>query len=151
MDLPVQDNHLTISEAGLGHLSSMSKWALFLAIMGFIGSGFMILFGIFFAAISGLLPQTEEMSNFPSGIIMVFYLILGVIYFFPSLFLLNFSSKAKSALASRTEEPLEKALKNLRSYFAFTGILLIVVIAVVIFAIAIGIIIGMFAAMTANV
>jgi hypothetical protein len=146
MDLTEQDNNLVISEISLSELSSIRKWTFFLAIMGFIGSAFTILFGLFFGVMSKFISHVDGTSRFPGILMMLLYLIIGIIYFFPSLFLLNFSSKIKAALETHTESPFAEALNYLRLHFKFMGILAIVGVVVVFLGIFIAIILAIIAA-----
>jgi hypothetical protein len=146
MDQEQHNNPLVISEISLSELASIRKWAFFLAIMGFIGSTFMILFGLFFGVMSKFIPQEGSTSKFPGIIMMLFYFIIGIIYIFPSLFLINFSSKIKTALATHSESSFAEALNYLRLLFKFMGIMVIVGIVVVFLGIIIAVILAIFAA-----
>jgi hypothetical protein len=151
MNQEQKNNPLVISEISLSDLASIRKWALFLAIMGFIGSAFMILFGLFFAVMSKFIPQEGVAIKFPGIIIMLFYFIIGIIYIFPSMFLFNFSSKIKTALATHSESPFAEALNYLRLFFKFIGIMVIVGIVVVFLGIIIAVLLAIFAASHAGV
>lgn len=151
MDFTRQENHLVISEVSLSELSSIRKWTFFLAIMGFIGSAFMIFFGLFFGVMSKFIPQDDATSKFPGVIIMLFYFIIGAVYFFPSMFLLNFSSKIKVTLATHSESPFVEALNYLRLHFKFMGIMIIVGVVVAFLGIFIAVILAMLAATHAGV
>jgi hypothetical protein len=84
-------------------------------------------------------------SAIGGGFIGVFIIIMSLIMFFPALYLWNFSSKIRKALNNNDQPLLTEALKNLKSFFKFYGILLIVVLSfyalAVIFAI-IGALVG---------
>jgi hypothetical protein len=146
MNQEQQNNPLVISEISLSELASIRKWAFFLAIMGFIGSAFMILFGLFFGVLSKFIPQEGGTSKFPGIIMMLFYFIIGIIYIFPSMFLFNFSSKIKTALATHSESLFAEALNYLRLFFKFIGIMVIVGIVFVFLGIIIAVLLAIFAA-----
>ena len=114
----------------LGFLKETSTWTYFLSILGFIGIGLMILGGLFFSLAMNLMPGGNpyaglgvDMSYF--GII---YVAMALIYFFPVLYLFNFSRKMKRALISNNNEELIGAFSNLKSHYKFIGIFTIIVI-----------------------
>ena len=74
-----------------------------------------------------------------SGAITVTYLIAALISFFLALFLYRFATKAKDALARNNESLIVESFSNLRNYFQFNGILLIICLAFI----ALGVIVGM--------
>ena len=151
MDQEQQNHSLVISEISLSELASIRKWAFFLAIMGFIGSAFMIIFGLFFGAMSKFVPQEGATNKFPVIIMMLFYFIIGIIYIFPSMLLFNFSSKIKMALATHSESPFAEALNYLRLLFKFTGIMVIICILFVLLGIIIAVLLAFFAASHAGI
>ncbi len=55
---------------------------------------------------------------------------MGVVYFFPILYLFRFSKHTAKAISTLDKEELYKAIKNLKSYFVYIGILIIIVLAV---------------------
>ena len=60
--------------------------------------------------------------------ISILYLLMALLYFFPSLYLYRFSEKANRALDKKDSNELEVALGNLKSTFKFYGIAAIVII-----------------------
>ncbi|RPI06028.1 MAG: hypothetical protein EHM64_04340 [Ignavibacteriae bacterium] len=150
MENEPQNNALVISEISLSELASIRKWTYFLAIIGFVASAFMILFGLFFGVMSKFIPQEGAANKFPGVLIMLFYFIIGLIYIFPSLFLFNFSSKIKTALAMHSESAFAEALNYLRLHFKFMGIMVIVGIGLVILGIVVAIALALIAARIAR-
>jgi hypothetical protein len=134
-----------LNEAALFYLSEARKWAKFLAIMGFIGIGLMviggIIMGIAMSFVSGI--TQSPMAVLPSGFFVILYLVMALIYFFPVNFLYRFSVKLGASLATGNEEELSAAFMNLKSLFKFMGILIIVTYSFVI----LGFIFSIFAAM----
>ena len=138
---------LSVSTNGVRELITMRKWTLFLAIVGFIGSGFTVIAGLLFAVFSNFIPHEQGMPKIPGILFSGLYLVLGVIYFLPSFFLLNFSSKAKKALETGIETDLEEALKYLRFHFTFMGVFVIICIAMMLLVFVGAVVIGVFSAM----
>ena len=109
-------------------LNETRKWTKFLAILGFIGIGFMLLIGLFTGAISSTIddPNIASAMPFPAAFIGIIYISMAVIYFFPVLYLLNFSNKMKKALYFSNHEALYEAFKYLKYHYKFIGIITII-------------------------
>ena len=93
---------MNVDQVGKSHLADAARWAKFLSIMGFIGCGLVVLIGVFFGSIFGILttglernsPYGNMPNSAPFGAAMAFiYIIIALIYFFPCLFLFRFASK----------------------------------------------------------
>lgn len=129
---------LAIDETAKGFLLEAARWAKFLAILGFIAVGFMVLAGIFASAFSSTVLDEYNIST---SVIAVVYLIFALIYFFPFLYLFNFSSKTRKALRVNDQFALNLGLSNLKSHYKYVGVLAIIML--IIWAVAIiGISIG---------
>jgi uncharacterized membrane protein len=146
---------LQVDGASLTFLEHAAKWARFLAIMGFISVGLMVLGGII-AIISGLALQSHRSTRYggygyragaeSSVWLMGFtYIIMAVVYFFPVKFLYDFAARALQAVQSRDSMALQSALESLKSHFKTLGIMTII-------GIVLGLLIGFifFAALIAN-
>lgn len=117
---------LTINSAARSFLRETAKWALFLAIIGFIGIAFLVILAIFAGTIFSAIPQTQQIP-FDVGLVMtVVYLVFALLYFFPVYYLMKFSSQMKKALASKNDETLAKALEYLKSHYKFIGVFTII-------------------------
>lgn len=120
----VNEEQLTLKDESISYLRTVSCWSKFFAVLGFVCSGLLIVMGIFsgffFSILGGL-----HLSSF----IGVIYVILGFIYFFPSLYLLGFATNSKKAVIANDSDYLKIALKNLKSSCQFMGILTIICIA----------------------
>lgn len=127
-----------------------SKWATFLAILGFLGSGFMVIIAFIMFAMGSIIG--EGMGNnpmagmFSGGIFGGVYILFAIINFFPALYMFKFASKAKTALNNNSTTELTESFENLKSYFKFTGIAVIVVIALYIVLIIGAVVVGASAA-----
>ncbi len=114
----------------LEYFRESAKWAKFIAIVGFIGCGLMVFAGLFAGSI---LSTTSAMAFGPysglgGGVFTVIYLIFAAIWFFPCYYLYKFASQMKLALSTNEQEKLSGSLKNLKSYFRFLGILIIIML-----------------------
>ena len=121
---------LQIDHQSNNFLNEAARWSKFLSIVGFIFCGLMVIIALFAGT---LLAST--MRGFGgggpamgSGIVTFVYLIIALLYFFPCLYLFNFSTKMQAALRSNQQDTLNIAFRNLKSCFKYMGILTIVVL-----------------------
>ena len=117
-----------ITMESLGYLNIAAKWAKFLAILGFIGIGFMVVGGLFTSVFLTFLRSVPSMSSFPvpMGFLGFFYIILAAVYVMPVIYLNNFSNNISKAVAFRETALLTEALLNLKRNFKYIGIMTII-------------------------
>jgi hypothetical protein len=134
---------LHIDQSSMNYLNETARWARFLSIIGFIYCGLMILCGIFIGTIMSIMSpsmggESAAMNAMGTGFVGVVIVIVSLLLFFPAYYLFNFSTKIKRALHNNDQPVLTDALKNLKSFFKFYGILLIVLISfyVLVFVVA---------------
>jgi sterol desaturase/sphingolipid hydroxylase (fatty acid hydroxylase superfamily) len=113
----------------LQNLNETRKWTSFLAIMGFIFIGLMILIGFAMGSIFSSLGENAPGLPFAGSLVGFIYLIIALIYFFPVLYLYKFSSFTKKALINQNTADLNEAFRNLKSHYRFMGIITIVMMA----------------------
>lgn len=133
----------TLSANAISFLTETRKWSSFLSILGFIGIGLMVIFGLFASTIFGLMAN--ELGAQPagfSGMFGIIYIFVALLYFFPVLYLYKFGSKLKVALNNRDNIALESAFENLKSHYKFIGIFTIITIGFYILAAIFGAIAG---------
>ncbi|TAL51203.1 MAG: hypothetical protein EPN92_00945 [Chitinophagaceae bacterium] len=142
---------LSIDPSSKAHLAEAARWARFLAIVGFILCGLIVVLGIFagsvFSTMMGRMGGGEfgdagfSTSGFAT-MLSVIYICMALLYFFPCLFLFRFANHMKAALASNEQETLNSSFQNLKKMFRFVGILMIIVLAFYAIALIIGIVAG---------
>ena len=110
-------------------LLETSRWANVLSIIGFIGLGFLLIFGLLVGTVMNNI-NTPVFSSFSSGLVSAFYLLLAGIYFMPVLYLFRFASRMKFAIREMNQEALNDAFKNMRSLFRFLGMMTIAIVCV---------------------
>lgn len=137
------NNDLQVSNSAFNFLSESARWGKFLALMGFIFCGLMAVIAFFLPSMIVNIPPYNTMpaglsSSMATGITLL-YLLLGILLFFPCLYLYRFSVKMQSSLSTVNQEAFDESLKNLKSMFKFYGILTIVMLSTyaLIFVIAI--------------
>lgn len=142
MNSTVEHNEIVIDLAAKNNLTTIRKWTMFFAILGFVGIGLMILGGFMvglFGSIGGMLGN-KEAALF--GVLTVGYIIFGVIYFFPVLYLFKFSSNMKLAIEQSNQGKLSEAFQYLKSHFTYVGILTIIIFGLYILFIIIALLVG---------
>jgi uncharacterized membrane protein YjgN (DUF898 family) len=141
---------LQIDTGNTPYLYNAAKWAKFLAIMGFIFCALMLIFALFASTLlSTYLNQmdanTPGISSFPvtGGILATVYIVMALVYFLPCLFLYNFGAKMQNALKYNDQIHLNTSFKNLKSFFKFWGILLIIIICIYALTITLAVVMGL--------
>jgi hypothetical protein len=128
---------LQIDHQSSAYLSQAAKWAKFLAIVGFVFCGFFLLWGIFAGTIINIFTsKLGSESAFPMGsaaaaglsnaILFIFALIFAAVYFFPCFFLYRFATKMQVALRNNDQGFLNNSFGNLKSFYKYIGILMII-------------------------
>jgi len=115
-------------------LTETGRWGKFLAILGFISSGLLTLLAVFLM----LTPSMGLTARFTASfgfIVGPMYLLMALLYFFPSRYLYIFSSSVNTALFSNDQDALSAGFESLKSNFKFWGILMICMIGFYILAI----------------
>ena len=115
------------------HLMDTAKWARFLAISGMIIMALFIILAIAGIGMTGSSayessPEFSMMGQFRVFFIF-FSIVMGIITFFPLLFLLRFSNNMRTAINANDQEAMNEAFLNMKRYFRFLGILFIICLA----------------------
>ena len=121
-------------------LKETAKWTKFLAILGFVGIGLMVL-----GSLVMLFAPSSFMFNgdFPFGgkiFMMLLYLAFAVLYYFPISYLYQFSENTKKAIVNNDNNAIRDAFEFLKSHYKFMGILTIILLAFYAIMIFIGLI-----------
>jgi hypothetical protein len=130
---------LQVSETATAYLRESAKWSLILSIIGFIGTGFMVL-AAFFIMVAGAAGPFGAGGAIGMGIV---YLIIAVLYIFPIYYLYKYATQMKAALNESDNGGLTSAFENLKSHHKFLGIGAIVIISLYILIIIGAVVFGM--------
>src|SRR4030095_2822637 len=125
---------LSIDTTGREHLKEASRWARFLAIVGFVFIALVAIFliagGSYIANMFGRVNQYNDLnSGFTTGMtigIIIYYLCVAVLVFFAYLFLYRFAVNMKMALQGNNQELLNRSFQNLKVLYRYWGILTII-------------------------
>jgi len=140
------ENQLTINSEIKAYLLETSKWGKFLAIVGYVGMGLMLLLGILFIIGVSIFSSASDIG-FPMRIMGLIYILISVAYYFPLKYLYNFSTQLKKGLNSINQQTVTSGFENLKSLFKFMGIFIIVVLSIYALLIIVMVPIGIFTAM----
>ncbi|WP_396149403.1 hypothetical protein [Flavobacterium sp.] len=121
------ENQLTT--AAVGFLQESAKWSKFMAIIGFIGIGLMVLVSLFMAiGFSAMGASTMPELPFSMSVFSIIYVLFAAIYFFPVYYLYQYATKTSAALHSKNKQLLTDGLENLKSHHKFLGIFTLILV-----------------------
>lgn len=135
---------LQVDNGNIPYLTEAAKWAKFLSIIGFIICAMLVLTGVFWgtflaASFAEVDSEFKSLEGIGTSLFTIWFAIVALLYFFPSLYLFNFASKMQTALRNNDQISLNTSFKNLKSCLKFWGIFLIIILCfyalVIIFAI----------------
>ena len=127
---------LAVNSAIKDYLLQTAKWGKFLAIVGFVFVGLIAVAALFIGTIFSYMSSMSGsggMGAIPgamSAVFTVIYLGLAVLFFFPTLYLFQFSSKTQKALKNNAQIDLTEAFSKLKSLFKFWGIYTVVFLSI---------------------
>lgn len=130
METAVEERKIEIGSKTLDHLNTARKWAMFLAIMGFIFLGIIIIVMLIAGTFLKTFNAGEKGLGIPESLTLVPLIILAIVYFFPILFLFRFSKFTSHAILKLDNNDFNKAIKNLKYYFAYIGVLIIIIFSI---------------------
>jgi len=105
------------------YLTETAKWAKFIAIVGFVFLGLMVLIAIGMYSFMGALASELSSTGMPffPGLFSFIYLVMAGIMFFPILYLYRFASNMQVALRNNDETALTDSFRYLKSHYKFYG------------------------------
>lgn len=123
-----------LTSESISYLLKAAKWGKFLAILGFIISGLLILGGIMMSFVLSKVSGSDELVpvNLPFSpvFLSIIYISIAVIYLIPVIFLNTFSNNAIKAANLSSTEKMTTSLRNLKNLFVFIGISTIVLLTI---------------------
>jgi hypothetical protein len=109
------------------YLFEAAKWGKFLAIVGYVMMGLLVVLAFVMMFGVSLLSKAAG-TGFPMIMIGMVYLVLAGLYFIPVTYLYKFSVQMKQAVESQDEGLYTTGFENLKSLFKFMGIFTIVML-----------------------
>ncbi len=119
---------IEIDRETLKYLNTSRRWAMFLAVTGYIFLGLFIASGILAGTFLSAFNTGKTDLGLSESFTFILVPVISIIFFIPLLFLYRFSKHSAHAVQKENEQEFKKALKNLRSYFVYLGIMVIVVL-----------------------
>ena len=135
-------NDLFLSDNSRIYLKEIGSWGFFLAIMGFIGVGLIVLIAIFIGPLLSSVSYDSPISSMAGVGFAFIYLLIAAIYFFPVYYQYKFSTLIKKAILYKDQVSLELAFKNLKHRYKYIGIMIIVIVGFYLFFAIIGLAAG---------
>jgi len=109
------------SMAGIADILRRTQpWTRLMGILGFIMVGFMMVVGVL-GGLAGL--ATGDMTAL---VLLFIYPVLALLYIFPSLYLIRYSTRIRDFVAGGQGPQLEAALDAQRAFWKFIGILSVI-------------------------
>lgn len=134
----MEQQQLALNNDAKYYLYESGRWANFLGIVGFIACFFLVLVAVFIMSMPAVFQKVmPDMSSYAvpggSAISLVFglvYIVMAIVYFFPSLYLYQYGIKIKHSLNHDQQGDFVRALSDLKSLFKFWGVLTIIILSI---------------------
>ena len=118
--------------------AEIAKWAKFVGIVGFSVCGILLIvaFAMVFMGdeIAKQLAAAGQSVPMANNTMAVAYAIMGVLYYFPSKYIYDFSVYMKQAIDYNDQESIDYSFDRLRALFKFVGMLAFIAIGFYVFA-----------------
>lgn len=129
----MQGDILSITDKAKSEFLSASKWGKFLSLFGILTSLILV------CTIVYTVVESETSFGGPFDIFLTFCAIVILSFFiFPPIFHWSFSTKLSKSIDSNNEEEFANAIGDLKLFFKFIGIWIIVLLTVFVLTIAAG-------------
>ena len=113
-----------LTSESVAFLLKAAKWGKFLAILGFIVAGLMVMAGIAMTFVLSMVSEDVIPLNMPFSpkVLSLIYIIIAAIYVIPVFFLNSFSNNVSKAVSLSNTENMTTSLRSLKNLFVFIGI-----------------------------
>ncbi|MDR3679381.1 MAG: DUF5362 family protein [Flavipsychrobacter sp.] len=119
---------MEVDATAQSHFLEMARWTKFLAIMGFVFMGLLMIVciavGVFLA------NSSTPVAGINNTMFATIYLVVAAIYIYPIFALYKYSTQIKKAIITTNQELFNSAISYLKRMFKYTGILLVIFIAI---------------------
>ena len=125
----VQQPPLIVSEDMRSYIYDIAKWANFLAIVGFVISGLLVLTSF---TIGSAMRTSQELATAMATsalspiAITLFCLVYAFAVFYPSLLMFKYATKAKLGVLYGEQASLDEAFGKIKSLFKYWGIITVI-------------------------
>jgi hypothetical protein len=129
MDKSTDKKNINIGKETVKNLITIRRWTLFLSIAGFIFFGLFVAIGIVAVIFHFTFFPEGEGGFFSELLLTILFLASSVIFCLSMLYLHRLTMVISSIIRSNNKQDIIKAVDNLKLFFVFLGILLIMVLA----------------------
>jgi hypothetical protein len=98
-------------------------------VLGFILIGLFVIAGIATGMFLTTFSTTKETLGIPESMVIILFFVAGAISQFPVLFHFRFSKNIRDAVQNNDQQKFDRGIRNLKKYFTFIGILVIIALA----------------------
>jgi hypothetical protein len=127
-------------DAVLSGIARTGPWARFIAVLGFIGAGFMCLAGLIIMLAGGTAGDLGLGVGFALGL---FYVAMAAVYLIPVVSLNRFANEASRLRTNPSTSIAASAIEQSRSFWMRLGILAIIGLAFIPIAVVVSIIVAL--------
>jgi hypothetical protein len=117
---------IELEDGTLHYLNVTRKWTMFLSVLGFIFLGLMLVTGLIAVTFLSAFKTGGTGLGLQEYLMFFAFFVCMVVFFFPIHFLFRFSKQMTTALQTLDKVLINKAFRNLKSYFVYFGIMIIV-------------------------
>lgn len=129
-------DNLLVNPEIKNYLLEAAKWARFMGLIGYVFVGFLALVAIFAGTFMNYMvrhtPAAATNSPVGSGVFTIamggYFLLIALLYYFPSRYLHQFGVKTLVALHQNQQISFTQAFSRLKSFFKFFGVLTLVIL-----------------------
>ncbi|MES2702968.1 MAG: hypothetical protein V4649_10030 [Bacteroidota bacterium] len=118
---------LEVDPYGKATFLEMARWTKFLAILGYIFLGLMLLMGVVMLMAAGAASTfNSAFAGLGAMSIFIMFLFIIAIYFYPIFALMKYSTNMKMAMLTNSKSHFNEAIRHLKNMFKYVGILAII-------------------------
>mgnify|MGYP001066261259 FL=1 len=125
-----EEKRMEIRPETLSNLDTARKWTMFLSVFGFILTGLILVLALATGTFLAAFRPADSVPDFQKLALYFAVLVIVILFFLSVLFLFRFSRCMRDAVQSHDMKKLDKAIKNLKLFFKFAGLILLTAIAV---------------------
>lgn len=125
MENHIEFKNIEIDQEDIKQLNKTRKWTMFIAIIGFIFLGLVIIIGGIAGTFLSVFNSGDKGLSLSLVLAIIMVVVIFCVCYFPGLFLLRFSKQIRKAIKNHDKKELSIALRNLKYFFVYLGVLII--------------------------
>jgi len=130
MEARDDEKRMEIKPETLRHLDTARKWTMFISVFGFILAGLILVLALATGTFLTAFRPADSVPGFQDLTLMLAVSMAGILFFLTVVHLFRFSRFMRDALQTNDIKKLDKAIKNLKLFFRYAGLILIIAIAI---------------------